>query len=43
VRGGGAIALPIRTLCLHSDTPGAAEHARAIRAGLVEAGVTILA
>jgi UPF0271 protein len=43
VRGGGAIALPIRTLCLHSDTPCAAEHARAIRAGLVEAGVTILA
>lgn len=43
VRGGGAIALPVRTLCLHSDTPGAPVHARAVRDGLVQAGITIAA
>ncbi|MEQ9505680.1 MAG: 5-oxoprolinase subunit PxpA [Hyphomonas sp.] len=43
VRGGGQIALQIQTLCLHSDTPGAAEHARAIRAGLEHAGIEVCA
>ena len=43
VRGGGALRLPIQTLCLHSDTPGAAEHAAAIRAGLEAAGVEVRA
>jgi 5-oxoprolinase (ATP-hydrolysing) subunit A len=43
IRGGGHIALEIQTLCLHSDTPGAAEHARAIRSGLERAGVEVRA
>lgn len=43
VRGGGQIALQIQTLCLHSDTPGAAEHARAIRTGLEQAGIEVRA
>jgi UPF0271 protein len=29
-----------RSLCLHGDTPGAVGHARAVRAALVEAGIT---
>jgi len=43
VRGGGRILLAIDTLCLHSDTPGAAEHARALRAGLEAAGIGVRA
>jgi 5-oxoprolinase (ATP-hydrolysing) subunit A len=43
VRGGGALRLPIQTLCLHSDTPGAADHAAAIRAGLEAAGIEVRA
>ena len=43
VRGGGALRLPIQTLCLHSDTPGAPEHAAAIRAGLEAAGIEVRA
>ncbi|MDP1555740.1 MAG: 5-oxoprolinase subunit PxpA [Hyphomonas sp.] len=43
VRGGGRIALPVRTLCLHSDTPGAPEHARNLRAGLEAAGIEVCA
>ena len=35
VRGGGSLALEFDTLCLHADTPGAVERARAIRARLV--------
>lgn len=42
-RGGARIDLRIQTLCLHSDTPGAASHARAIRAGLEQAGVAVQA
>ncbi|WP_424188590.1 LamB/YcsF family protein [Actinokineospora sp. G85] len=30
-----------RSLCLHGDTPGAVDHARAVRAALVAAGVEI--
>jgi UPF0271 protein len=35
--------LPTRaeSLCLHGDTPGAVEHARAVRAALTDAGVTL--
>ena len=33
--------LPVRSLCLHGDTPGAVELARAVRARLEEAGVTL--
>ena len=31
------------TICIHGDTPGAAEHARALRAALIEAGIDIAA
>lgn len=40
-RGGGQIDMVIQTLCLHSDTPGAVEHARAIRLGLERAGISV--
>jgi 5-oxoprolinase (ATP-hydrolysing) subunit A len=43
VRGGGELRLSIHTLCLHSDTPGAPEHAAAIRAGLEAAGIEVRA
>lgn len=43
VRGGGRIALPVETLCLHSDTPGAAGLAAVLRAGLAAAGVEVRA
>jgi len=33
--------LPVRSLCLHGDTPGAVELARAVRARLEEAGVAL--
>ena len=35
--------LPVRSLCLHGDTPGAVELARAVRARLAEEGVTLQA
>ena len=38
---GEAVAVDARTLCLHSDTPGAVDFARAIAARLREAGVEI--
>lgn len=38
---GSVIPLEAQTICLHGDTPGAAELARAVRAGLQAAGVTI--
>ena len=41
VRVGSALHLPIQTLCLHSDTPGAADHAAEIRAGLEAAGIEV--
>lgn len=40
---GAVIPLQADTLCLHGDTPGAAELARRIRAALGEAGVTVAA
>jgi UPF0271 protein len=30
-----------RSLCLHGDTPGAVEMAAAVRAALIEAGVSL--
>ena len=35
--------LPVRadTICIHGDTPGAAEHARALRAALSDAGIDV--
>ena len=35
------IALRAETICLHGDTPGAAEHARAVRAGLEKSGIAV--
>ena len=40
---GSTIALSADTICLHGDTPGAAGLARAVRAGLEAAGITICA
>lgn len=38
---GTVIALAADTLCLHGDTPGAVEHARAVRTALEAAGITV--
>lgn len=38
---GSVIGLEADTICLHGDTPGAADLARAVRAGLEAAGVTV--
>jgi 5-oxoprolinase (ATP-hydrolysing) subunit A len=38
---GSVIALRADTICLHGDTPGAADLARAVRTGLEAAGVTV--
>lgn len=40
---GQTFALPVDSLCVHSDTPGALEVARAVRAALQGAGVTVTA
>jgi UPF0271 protein len=37
----GSIAMRADTLCLHGDTPGAAQLARAVREGLISAGVRL--
>ena len=39
--GGGEVAVEVRSLCVHGDTPGAVELARAVRAALEQAGVTL--
>jgi 5-oxoprolinase (ATP-hydrolysing) subunit A len=41
--GGATIALQADTICLHGDTPGAADLARAVRCGLEAAGIRIAA
>ena len=33
--------MPVHTLCLHGDDPRAAERARALRAALEAAGITV--
>ena len=38
---GSTIALEADTICLHGDTPGAADHAKAVRAGLEAAGIKV--
>lgn len=38
---GGRIAVAARSLCLHGDTPGAAELARRVREALAGAGVRV--
>ena len=40
---GGTIRTTARSLCIHGDTPGAVELARAVKAGLASAGVEIRA
>jgi UPF0271 protein len=40
---GASLALPTQTLCLHGDHPGAAARARALRAALEAAGITVAA
>ncbi|GAB2618215.1 5-oxoprolinase subunit PxpA [Pseudactinotalea suaedae] len=40
---GTMVAVTARSICVHSDTPGAVAIARAVRAGLVAAGVQIAA
>jgi 5-oxoprolinase (ATP-hydrolysing) subunit A len=40
---GSRIAIEAQTLCLHGDTPGAPEHAAAVRAALSSAGVEVRA
>lgn len=42
-RTGERIALPVRTLCLHGDTPGAAVNAARLRRALEENGVAVQA
>jgi UPF0271 protein len=38
---GSVIGLQADTMCLHGDTPGAADHARAVRRGLEAAGIRV--
>jgi 5-oxoprolinase (ATP-hydrolysing) subunit A len=38
---GTVLAMPARSICVHSDTPGALELVRAVRAGVAEAGVEV--
>lgn len=38
---GSVVSVAPRSLCVHGDTPGAVEIARRVRAGLLEAGVTV--
>ena len=40
---GVAVAVRADTICIHGDSPGAAEFARAIREALAAAGVTVAA
>jgi UPF0271 protein len=41
--GGDSITVEAETLCIHSDTPNAADHARQIRTALEAAGVAVRA
>ncbi len=40
-RDGSSIPLHVDTICVHGDTPGAADLARALRQGLEAAGVQV--
>jgi UPF0271 protein len=39
--GGASLSLPLQTICLHGDAPGAASRARAVRAALEAAGIAV--
>ncbi len=38
---GASVAVPVRSLCVHGDSPGAVAMARAVRAALADAGVRV--
>lgn len=38
---GTVIAMPVDSVCVHSDSPGASEVAQAVRAALTDAGITL--
>jgi UPF0271 protein len=38
---GTEVRVHAETICIHGDTPGAAEHARALRAALTKAGIDV--
>ena len=40
---GSDVAVHADTICIHGDTPGAVEHARALRAALATAGIDVVA
>ncbi|MEE3853156.1 5-oxoprolinase subunit PxpA [Gordonia sp. LSe1-13] len=40
---GSVVAVDAESICLHGDTPGAVEHARAVRAALTDAGIDVSA
>jgi 5-oxoprolinase (ATP-hydrolysing) subunit A len=40
---GSTVAVEAASACVHGDSPGAVEMARAVRAGLAEAGVAVRA
>jgi UPF0271 protein len=40
---GSEVRVHADTICIHGDTPGAAEHARALRAALSDAGIDVVA
>jgi UPF0271 protein len=40
---GSTVSLQADTICLHGDTPGAADHAKAVRRGLEAAGIEVRA
>ena len=42
-RDGSSLTLQVDTICVHGDTPGAAELAAAVRLGLEQAGITVAA
>jgi UPF0271 protein len=38
---GSTVPMRVESLCIHSDSPGAVDVARAVRAALEQAGVTL--
>jgi UPF0271 protein len=38
---GGEVTVEVRSLCVHGDTPGAVDLAKAVRSALDDAGVTL--
>ncbi|MFI5915387.1 LamB/YcsF family protein [Dactylosporangium sp. NPDC051541] len=40
---GSTVRLPVESLCVHGDSPGAVDLARAVRAALIDAGVPVMA